>query len=129
MMEEVNEFDFENRIVTNEYDALQDSEVENSLRPKTLDEYVGQTKAKENLKIYCRGGCPYPPVKTMWLSNKSIRRPHLPIHHKQSQGRRWGAMGAPPVAESSDLSEWPRSVSDAAAPSARRAPGTATGAR
>ena len=31
------------------------------------------------------------------------------------------------MAESSDLSEWPRSVSDAAAPSARRAPGTATG--
>ena len=38
-------------------------------------------------------------------------------------------MGAPPGAESSDLSEWPRSVSDAAAPSARRAPGTATGVR
>jgi len=36
-------------------------------------------------------------------------------------------MGTPPVAEASDLSEWPRSVSDAAAPSARRAPGTATG--
>ena len=52
MMEEVNEFDFENRIVSNEYDSTQDAEVENSLRPKTLDEYVGQKKAKENLKIY-----------------------------------------------------------------------------
>ena len=52
MMEEVNEFDFENRIVSNEYDSSQDAEVENSLRPKTLDEYVGQTKAKENLKVY-----------------------------------------------------------------------------
>jgi len=52
MMEEVNEFDFENRIVSNEYDSNQDAEVENSLRPKTLDEYVGQKKAKENLKIY-----------------------------------------------------------------------------
>ena len=31
------------------------------------------------------------------------------------------------MAEASDLSEWPRSVSDAAASSARRAPGTATG--
>ena len=31
------------------------------------------------------------------------------------------------MAESSDLSEWPRSVGNAAAPSARRPPGTATG--
>ena len=52
MMEEVNEFDFENRIVSNEYDSAQDAEVENSLRPKTLEEYVGQVKAKENLKVY-----------------------------------------------------------------------------
>ncbi len=51
MMEEVNEFDFENRIVSNEYDAGEDV-IENSLRPKTLTEYVGQQKAKENLKVY-----------------------------------------------------------------------------
>ena len=29
-----------------------DEEVENILRPKSMDEYVGQTKVKENLKIY-----------------------------------------------------------------------------
>ncbi|MGM9681775.1 MAG: Holliday junction branch migration DNA helicase RuvB [Eubacteriales bacterium] len=29
-----------------------DSDTELTLRPKTLDEYIGQTKAKENLKIY-----------------------------------------------------------------------------
>ncbi len=52
MMEEISEFDFENRIVSNEYDSIQDGEVENSLRPKTLDEYVGQEKAKSNLEIY-----------------------------------------------------------------------------
>lgn len=52
MMEEVNEFDYENRIVSNEYDSSQDAEVENSLRPKTLVEYVGQEKAKENLRVY-----------------------------------------------------------------------------
>ena len=51
MIEEANEFDFENRIVSNEYDSAQD-EVENSLRPKTLEEYVGQEKAKENLRVY-----------------------------------------------------------------------------
>ena len=52
MMEEVNEFDFENRIVSNEYDDAQDGDVENCLRPKTLNEYVGQEKAKSNLKVY-----------------------------------------------------------------------------
>lgn len=51
-MLETQEFDFENRIVSNEYDAIADSEVENSLRPRTLNEYIGQIKAKENLKIY-----------------------------------------------------------------------------
>lgn len=30
----------------------EDSEIDTGLRPKTLDEYVGQEKAKENLKIY-----------------------------------------------------------------------------
>lgn len=52
MIDEANEFDFENRIVSNEYDSNQDYEVENSLRPKTLSEYVGQEKAKANLEIY-----------------------------------------------------------------------------
>jgi len=52
MIEEANEFDFENRIISSEYSSSQDAEVENSLRPKTLDEYVGQEKAKSNLKVY-----------------------------------------------------------------------------
>ena len=52
MIEEVNEFDFENRILSNEYAASEDSEVENSLRPKVLGDYIGQEKAKSNLKIY-----------------------------------------------------------------------------
>ncbi len=52
MIEQSNEFDFENRIVSNEYDAIEDAEVENSLRPKMLEEYVGQNKAKNNLKVY-----------------------------------------------------------------------------
>ena len=48
---DTNEFDFENRIMSTGYSA-QDSDVEYSLRPKTLDEYIGQEKVKENLKIY-----------------------------------------------------------------------------
>ena len=46
-----NEMDFENRIVAPEY-TFEDESNEISLRPKTLEEYIGQTKAKENLSIY-----------------------------------------------------------------------------
>ena len=49
-MIEDNEFDFENRILSTEYSAEDDTEL--SLRPKTFDEYIGQEKAKEVLKIY-----------------------------------------------------------------------------
>ncbi len=52
MLEQTNEFDFENRIISNEYNSAQDADVELSLRPKTLEEYVGQKKAKNNLKVY-----------------------------------------------------------------------------
>ena len=48
---DTNEFDFENRIMSTSYTA-QDSDVEYSLRPKALSEYIGQEKVKENLKIY-----------------------------------------------------------------------------
>lgn len=43
--------DEENRIVTSS-EIADDNENEFSLRPKFLDEYIGQTKAKENLKIF-----------------------------------------------------------------------------
>ncbi|MCM1340478.1 MAG: Holliday junction branch migration DNA helicase RuvB [Acetobacter sp.] len=45
------EMDFENRIITADY-TPDDNDIENSLRPKTLDDYIGQDKVKENLKIY-----------------------------------------------------------------------------
>lgn len=47
----IEEDDYESRIVSStviEEDTLN----EQSLRPKTLDEYVGQQKAKENLRVY-----------------------------------------------------------------------------
>ena len=47
----MDEMDFENRIVVPEYTA-DDADMELSLRPKTLNEYIGQDKAKENLSIY-----------------------------------------------------------------------------
>ena len=46
------DFDMENRIVSAEYSSSEDNDIEVSLRPKTLDEYIGQDKAKENLSIY-----------------------------------------------------------------------------
>ena len=45
------DFDFESRIVTTSYQS-EDSDVESSLRPKTLNDYIGQDRAKENLRIY-----------------------------------------------------------------------------
>ena len=45
------ELDFENRILSGTY-TPEDSETDYSLRPKCLDDYIGQTKAKENLRIY-----------------------------------------------------------------------------
>lgn len=50
-MDFTEDFDFENRIVSTSYSS-EDAESEVSLRPKTLDEYIGQDKAKENLKVY-----------------------------------------------------------------------------
>ena len=46
------EYDFESRIVSSSFNQTEDAENEQSLRPKTLAEYIGQEKAKENLKIY-----------------------------------------------------------------------------
>jgi len=48
-----NEMDFENRIVSPEYSHA-DVDTELSLRPKTLDDYIGQEKAKDNLSIYIK---------------------------------------------------------------------------
>lgn len=46
-----NELDLENRIVSTSYTA-DDSETEQSLRPARLEDYIGQEKAKDNLKVY-----------------------------------------------------------------------------
>ncbi|MEZ3496930.1 MAG: Holliday junction branch migration DNA helicase RuvB [Lachnospiraceae bacterium] len=45
------DFDNENRIISPDFNES-DSDIEISLRPKTLNDYIGQEKAKENLKIY-----------------------------------------------------------------------------
>ncbi len=45
------EMDFENRIVAPDY-VPEDTDFDGSLRPKTLGEYIGQCKVKENLSIF-----------------------------------------------------------------------------
>lgn len=40
------------RVTSPEFNNTEDGETEFSLRPKTLDDYIGQTKVKDNLKIY-----------------------------------------------------------------------------
>lgn len=46
------EMDFENRIVSTSEIPDDVLTSDNPLRPKTLDEYIGQEKAKENLKVF-----------------------------------------------------------------------------
>lgn len=45
------EMDLENRITAPEF-TPEDVDTEFSLRPRTLSEYIGQDKAKENLSVY-----------------------------------------------------------------------------
>lgn len=47
------ETDFENRIVSTEF-SPSDGDLENSLRPKQLSDYIGQDKVKENLAVYMK---------------------------------------------------------------------------
>ena len=47
----IDDVDFENRIVSPEFTSVED-DTEITLRPKTLSEYIGQEKVKDNLSIY-----------------------------------------------------------------------------
>lgn len=47
------ETDYENRIVSTEFSPA-DGDLENSLRPKQLSDYIGQDKVKENLSVYIK---------------------------------------------------------------------------
>ncbi len=46
----IDEMDFENRLVSME--SLPEDDGDNPLRPRSLDEYIGQEKVKENLKVF-----------------------------------------------------------------------------
>ena len=42
----------EDRLISPEISDISEARLENSLRPKKLEEYIGQDKVKENLKVY-----------------------------------------------------------------------------
>ncbi|MBR4766813.1 MAG: Holliday junction branch migration DNA helicase RuvB [Clostridia bacterium] len=46
------EQDYETRFMDASYNGAEDEDIELSLRPRVLGEYIGQEKAKENLSIY-----------------------------------------------------------------------------
>lgn len=46
------EMDYENRLMDAQYMGREDEDIELSLRPRELSEYIGQEKAKENLSVY-----------------------------------------------------------------------------
>lgn len=46
------ELDYENRFMDAGYNGNEDEDIELSLRPESLEEYIGQEKVKENLSIY-----------------------------------------------------------------------------
>ena len=41
----------ENKIISPELEDVEEERLEKSLRPKILEEYIGQDKVKENLKV------------------------------------------------------------------------------
>lgn len=49
--EDGGDYDFENRIVS-PVETPGDGDAENSLRPRRLEDYIGQDKVKENLRVY-----------------------------------------------------------------------------
>ena len=44
----------EDRVIMPEYDLKEDEKVENTLRPHNFEEYIGQNKVKENMKVYIK---------------------------------------------------------------------------
>lgn len=67
-MEFSDEFDFENRITDTSEIPEDTAESDNPLRPKTLSEYIGQEKAKENLKVFIEAAKSEAKPLTMYCS-------------------------------------------------------------
>ena len=73
-MIETSDMQFDSRMVTAE-ETPEDHDVEVTLRPQTLTEYIGQDKVKENMAIYIQA--------TLWITSccmgrRGLERQHFP---------------------------------------------------
>ena len=69
-----NEYDFENRIMDAEEIPQDTLENDNPLRPKTLSEYIGQEKAKENLAVFIEAAKIR--KETLYTALRDLVKPH-----------------------------------------------------
>lgn len=42
----------ETESVVNNYNLFDDNIIDNTIRPESIDEYIGQTDVKENIKVF-----------------------------------------------------------------------------
>ena len=71
----------EKRVISTQVQE-EDIKIEKSLRPQTLDDYIGQQKAKENLKIY---------IEAAKQRGESLDLPDLERRRlRESLQMRWG---------------------------------------
>lgn len=78
-MIEKGDFDIDRIVTPKETQAETTDDFEVSLRPKTLDEYIGQEKVKENLKIYIQAAKTGATALTMFCFTARLvwARPHF----------------------------------------------------
>ena len=66
------------RIITTEFTS-EDVKIENNLRPSSLDEYIGQTAIKENLKVFIEADKSRNPLTIAFFTDlRDLARPLLP---------------------------------------------------
>ena len=63
----------------------EDFDTEGSLRPKRLEEYIGQEKAKENLKIYLQAAQKSPGQQKNRLENRHTMQYNRILHIRTAQ--------------------------------------------
>ena len=90
-----------------------DDEQEQSLRPKTLREYIGQEKAKDNLAVFIQAaqkrGEALDHVGNRWIISSFTARPDWArLRWRALSPLKWGRTSASPAARPlSDPAIWP----------------------
>ena len=72
-------FEDEDRLISPVLEDVQEERMENTLRPKTLEEYIGQDKVKENMKIYIEAAKKEGSLLTMfcYMDHQDLEKQHL----------------------------------------------------